>query len=432
MATFRSPGVYILEPPSFPPSVVPVETAVPVFIGHTVKNPNSVDDPFAPVEVFSLDEFVDQFGAVNHTADFSYNVITRVNGEDEITEVVSVDQILANPSDVFNYNMYHALNLFYLNGGGRCYVISVGTQSVGTTKALTATANDYTDALTALETADDPTLIVFPDLVKGVTRNDQVDGSFTLNAGVYETVINLALQQANDRKDRFVLIDVPQLATGNAQQVVSVDMRNFRSELSDFGFDDRKFGAAYYPNFSINVNAAALSSNENGEVQTLVNIYEIGEDDEIPDFSTTPPPDPTQADVVLDTLKQDNKYAGVYQTITGELSAQPFIIPPSAAMAGLYAQVDNQRGVFKAPANVTITGINGTTVRIDDSSQAGMNVDTSGKSVNAIRTISDRGLVVWGARTLDANNLDFRYINVRRFFNFVEESVKKSDVSLCV
>lgn len=426
MANYKTPGVFILEPPSFPPSIVPVETAIPVFIGHTKKNPNPSDDPFAPIEVFGIDDYKEKFGVVDHKNDFTFDVISRVNSENEVIEVLEVEPRVVDQENVYNYNMYHALRLFYLNGGGRCFVISVAEQGDTIAKELSATKDDYENALKALETADDPTIIVFPDLVWSVTRTEQEDGTFVKEAGDYEAIIDLALEQANERKDRFVVIDVPQLSKGSAKQVVSDDIKYFRDEISNFGFEDRKFGAAYYPNFYVNVNAASLSANDQGEVQTKVNIYEISEDAEKPDLSSDEAPDPTRANVVLNTLKDEDNYAGVYQTIIGELSSIEFIMPPSAAMAGLYSQVDNQRGVFKAPANVTVTGIIKTTVKIDDNSQAGMNVSTSGKSVNAIRTITDRGLVVWGARTLDANNLDFRYINVRRFFNFVEESVKKA------
>ena len=56
-----------------------------------------------------------------------------------------------------------------------------------------------------------------------------------------------------------------------------------------------------------------------------------------------------------------------------------------------------------------------------------MNIDaTSGKSINAIRAFTGKGILVWGARTLDGNSNDFRYISVRRFYIMVEKSVKKA------
>lgn len=102
-------------------------------------------------------------------------------------------------------------------------------------------------------------------------------------------------------------------------------------------------------------------------------------------------------------------------------------IPPSAAVAGVYATVDRTRGVHKAPANVSLAYVSGPTVLIGDAAQERLNVDVvAGKSVNAIRTFAGRGTLVWGARTLAGNDNEWRYVPVRRLFNTIEESVKKS------
>jgi Bacteriophage tail sheath protein len=102
-------------------------------------------------------------------------------------------------------------------------------------------------------------------------------------------------------------------------------------------------------------------------------------------------------------------------------------IPPSGAMAGIYAFVDRTRGVWKAPANVSLSAVRAPATPIDHFDQEDLNIDvTGGKSVNAIRTFTGRGTIVWGARTLAGNDNEWRYIPVRRFYNMVEESVKKS------
>lgn len=102
-------------------------------------------------------------------------------------------------------------------------------------------------------------------------------------------------------------------------------------------------------------------------------------------------------------------------------------VPPSGAVVGLYAYVDNARGVWKAPANVSVASVLGPVEPIDDSDQENLNVDTNaGKSINAIRAFAGRGTIIWGARTLAGNDNEWRYVPVRRFFNMVEESVKKS------
>jgi phage tail sheath protein FI len=102
-------------------------------------------------------------------------------------------------------------------------------------------------------------------------------------------------------------------------------------------------------------------------------------------------------------------------------------IPPSGAVAGIYARVDNARGVWKAPANESINSVIGPVTNISHDEQASLNVDTvAGKSINAIRVFTGRGTLVWGARTLKGNDNEWRYVSVRRFFNMVEESSKKA------
>jgi len=120
---------------------------------------------------------------------------------------------------------------------------------------------------------------------------------------------------------------------------------------------------------------------------------------------------------------QDN---AVYNRIKTEIEALPLTLPPAAAMAGIYARVDANRGVWKAPANVGLSYVIKPTVQISHEEQADLNVHTTGKSINAIRTFTGKGTLVWGARTLAGNDNEWRYINVRRFFNMVEESVGKA------
>jgi len=120
-------------------------------------------------------------------------------------------------------------------------------------------------------------------------------------------------------------------------------------------------------------------------------------------------------------------YIPFYKGILNTLNSKITTIPPSGAIAGIYAITDRERGVWKAPANLSISSVNGVSEFIDDSIQENMNVDVNaGKSINAIRPFSGKGILVWGARTLAGNDNEWRYIPVRRFYNFVEESTKKS------
>ncbi|MDT3740697.1 MAG: phage tail sheath C-terminal domain-containing protein [Candidatus Kapabacteria bacterium] len=116
----------------------------------------------------------------------------------------------------------------------------------------------------------------------------------------------------------------------------------------------------------------------------------------------------------------------IYASIVEKLSQSMNTVPPSGAIAGIYSQVDKTRGVWKSPANVSINGIIGLTDDINDADQEDMNIHESGKSINAIRKFTGKGFLVWGGRTLAGNSNDWRYINVRRLANMIEESAKKA------
>jgi len=132
----------------------------------------------------------------------------------------------------------------------------------------------------------------------------------------------------------------------------------------------------------------------------------------------------TRRDLAEKTLYQEHKIVrNIVDAIVKELAR----VPPSGAVAGAYAFVDRTRGVWKAPANVSLSSVIGPTRAIDYYDQEDLNVDVNGgKSINAIRTFTGAGVLIWGARTLAGNDNEWRYVPVRRFFNMVEESVKKS------
>jgi phage tail sheath protein FI len=117
----------------------------------------------------------------------------------------------------------------------------------------------------------------------------------------------------------------------------------------------------------------------------------------------------------------------LYANVVSGVGSLLQTVPPSGAVAGIYAFTDDTRGVWKAPANVSLDAVSDVTEFIDSSEQEDLNVDTTaGKSVNAIRPFTGRGILVWGARTLAGNDNEWRYVSVRRFFIMVEESLKKS------
>ena len=132
---------------------------------------------------------------------------------------------------------------------------------------------------------------------------------------------------------------------------------------------------------------------------------------------------PVAANLV--SLKTPN--TALYNFVKSALKEHFVVLPPSGAVAGIYAATDSNRGVWKAPANVSLANVIEPVIKLDNARQDDLNVDaTTGKSINAIRAFMGKGTLVWGARTLAGNDNEWRYIPVRRFFSVVEESVKKS------
>ena len=107
--------------------------------------------------------------------------------------------------------------------------------------------------------------------------------------------------------------------------------------------------------------------------------------------------------------------------ISDPLSGRSKFIPPSGHIAGIYSRSDSQRGVHKAPANEDISGVIDVKINVTRGEQDLLNP----VGINCIRKFAGRGVRVWGARTLSSDPA-WRYINVRRLFNFVEESVERS------
>jgi len=126
----------------------------------------------------------------------------------------------------------------------------------------------------------------------------------------------------------------------------------------------------------------------------------------------------------MDVAGYDTKYGAVYypwlRVANPMGNGESILVPPSGYLAGIYARSDNERGVHKAPANEVVRGAMGVEVQITKSEQDILNPI----GVNCIRTFSGRGIRVWGARTL-SSDASWRYINVRRLFNFVEKSIER-------
>lgn len=381
MATYRTPDVYIEEISVFPPSVAEVETAVPAFIGYTAKATRNTSNDLIlkPTKIYSLKEYEQYFGLSAHDA-IAIAVDDNPAGGFTLAS-------LTEPTP--SYLMWYGMKMFFDNGGGQCYIVSVGLHQAtpeiglaGDGGADPATMYGLQDGLDALRNEDEPTLIVFPESVR-------------LSATDYQALAQATLLQCNDLQDRFAVFDI------HGGQAV-LDSTALGANRGYFGNNYLKYGAAYYPFIRTTLNYQV----DGGE--TNVNVAYNG-----------------GAAVTLGSLKSSN--TALYNYVKAQLKEAFVVLPPSPAVVGVYAAVDSSRGVWKAPANVSLANVLEPVVKIDNRIQDGLNVDaTSGKSINAVRAFMGKGTLVWGARTLAGNDNEWRYIPVRRFFNMVEESVKKS------
>lgn len=462
MGQMKTPGVYIVEKNAFPNSVVEVATAVPAFIGYTEKALNagkSLTDK--PWRISSMAEYHNYFG-FGPTPGFSIieNAPPKQSSaakspksekeEKSSKEEVSSEKASPQPTGVLPesdfslngvdyllnqdggaYYLYYSMRLFYQNGGGPCYIVSVGSY------------NDDIDGerlksgIEQLIKEQEPTMVVIPDNMLLTQRNS--DGTYDISKCI--NVQQAALQHCGGKmRNRVAIVDIP--AGYNDRQAPSGDcIDNFRNAL---GINYLDFAAAYYPwlNTSIvqeaDLNFESFTNPE--KLQTLLR-SELGlADTAAPDapvktvqqieavnsitkdWSAEPEEEARSAKMLLN--KSLSQMSPLYTSMIKEMINKLNLLPPSAAMAGIYTMVDNSRGVWKAPANVSLNAVISPAVNITHDDQEDLNVTTQGKSVNAIRPFIGEGTLVWGARTLDGNSQDWRYINVRRTMIMLEESIR--------
>jgi len=382
MPTYRAPDVYIEEIPSFPPSVAEVGTAIPAFIGYSERAAKLAADDLKlkPTKIDSLKEFESYYGFPK-AEEIKVDVDTDASGKPAAAKVTAPD---------VSFLLYYAVKMYFDNGGGQCYIVSVGSYGGAIEKAK------LVDGLTAIGLEDEPTLLVIPEATE-------------LTYAEYKEVTGEMLKQCKTLRDRFAIFDVwkgyapedteVETGTGAKDKVIKANRDAWAGEL--------KYGAAYYP-----------------FVRTTMNHFV--KDDES-NVKVTVKPATGPAGVAEDLSKLKDAKTAVYNFVKTKLKDQFVEMPPSGAIAGVYAATDAARGVWKAPANVALLGVLEPLVKINNVKHEDLNIDTTaGKSINAIRAFAGKGTLVWGARTLAGNDNEWRFVSVRRFFNMVEESVKKS------
>jgi len=132
-----------------------------------------------------------------------------------------------------------------------------------------------------------------------------------------------------------------------------------------------------------------------------------------------------EAKVGLGPTRDDKGYAAIYFPwirTRDPIDNAEVVVPPSGHVAGVYARTDGTRGVHKAPANEPVRGATGLAYAIDSQQQKALNDN----GVNVIRYFADRGILIWGARTVAPAASPYRYVNVRRLVTMIAESIARN------
>ena len=410
MATkLATPGVYIEEKSSFGSTVVSVPTAVPAFVGYTEKASRSAKSLLnIPTKISSFAEYCNLFGGAPET---KFEVSSLDDGSACSIKAVKSTRFL----------MYDSLRLYFSNGGSECYIVSVGNyDSTISGKKLNDIKNS--GGLASLERYAEPTIVVIPE----ATLLSESD-CYSLQSAMLQ---HCGLTMRN----RFAILDV---YNGNRERTYNAEdiIKRFRDGV---GSDHLSWGAAYYPflntsvvsesevdftNISnpeslVEIIASEVDANVENNKLSAAKAEAIKEEAaKIIDAETS---DISSIQATLKTISPT--FSVIMKSIVTELN----VMPPSAAMAGAYSMVDNSINVAKAPANISLGSVISPVISVTEKNQEDLNTPLNGKAVNAIRSFTGKGTLVWGARTMDGNSQDWRYINVRRTMTYLEQSIKSS------
>lgn len=375
MTIYRIPGIYQEEILSIPPSVEEVDSAIPAFVGYTAKatRKESGDLLMVPAKVGSIREFEAFFG-------FPY--------ENNIKLVISSDakgqfSVSEQDESALKYLLYYSVRIYFENGGGPCYILSVGLftspQKVLLKSSYGSRNAGLLEGLNKLAEVPDVTLIVIPEAV-------------CLPADEYSELVKSVLQQCSALGNRFAILD---LYEGNNPHP---DLNQNRAL---FGNKFLGFGSAYYPFVRTKMTYYVSSDCHNVSVEYGGEVVPLG------------------------FLRSKNLH--LYKFVRKLLNNRFVVLPPSGAVAGAYVTTDKIRGPWKSPANINLKGVIEPVVTVDNQLYDLFNAGPeSGKSINNIRSFAGKGTLVLGSRTLASGDNEKKYIPVSRFIIMVKETLKRS------
>jgi len=424
MPTYLSPGVYIQELDAATRPVEGVGTAVAAFVGFAPRGPKN-----APTLVTNWTQYVDQFGDIEQG---SYLALA-----------------------VYGY---------FLNGGGRCYIVRIGAEQPGPQGAgkqqkqvaasQTATVGNYVfTAKNASANAKALTVEIGPPdgdsppddefkvtvLIEGkppevwgnVSSKPDADNYVVTRVGGESKVVTVeaALPDVQTKpKTGSVALAVPEPKNEpivlEKQQVSAANYIGDSADRTGFSgleeIEDVTMVSVPDLMAAYEQGAIDLETVKGVQLAIVAHCELMGDRMAILD----PPPGMSVQDVAkwrTNDSGLDSKFAALYYPwvkVLDPVTGSSRFIPPSGHMAGIWARNDDERGVHKAPANEVVRGAIDVQTKITRTEQESLNPI----GVNAVRGFPGRGIRVWGARTLSSDPA-WRYVNVRRLFNYLEKSI---------
>jgi len=428
-SAIQTPGVYINEINAFPNSVVPVATAVPAFIGYTPQamyegqsytNVAQKITSFADFQaIYCLPNPAPPAAATKQYSPQYYLVQQKSKPVNQNYMMIDNNYYAVLPDPNTVYYLYNSVRMFYQNGGGDAYIVSVGSYGAPSGKPAAPSVpvvnpnvqlNDLLGGLALLQNEEEPTMYICPEAT-------------LLSVAANGTLMEEMLLQCSNMMTAVSIFDI--IGGKNPDPIMYTnDITTFRNNTGVVGLN---YGTAYYPFICTTIMQSGdldYTSLFGGDVKQL-----------LPLLSPPDNPDPVTASIInsiqnptLTVTQYHNALVTASQTynqIISQILSDANTLPPSGAMAGVITNTDNNYGVWEAPANTSIVGVASLPIKLSDSQQANLNVDAlSGKSINAIRFFNGIGILVWGARTLDGNSGDWKYLPVRRTATFLEQSCK--------
>lgn len=385
-----------------------------------------------------------------------------------------------------NFNAYlpFAVNGWFLNGGGRCWVVSIGNQLPGTeppppeeTGLKIKTSGGNRPALLFTMQPDEVEngrvdIAILPGEPIPPPEDSEAEPPF--NTGEYFTVVISRDGEELERYENLTMNQEPQEGAGNyavtalqeSQFVTIADMSQIGQPLARRPANGR-YEVSLPP---VVPSAERLPQDVQGVRDDRTGIQGIFEIDEItmlacPDLMRAyeagvldieqvhgimelmislcensspnppnrmvvldPPPDKIKPQHVVQWLNQFNRrsmFAALYypwiKVANPRNGGRPILVPPCGHMLGVWSRTDETRGVYKAPANETPRGVIGLGYDCNFREQELLNPI----GINCIRTFPNRGIRIWGARTLvEPDKTEWRYISVRRLISYVEKSIE--------